>query len=61
MFWTGRRTCASASALSLEAQPAHLDKLVNRIFFPDGLTSFILFILVISREFKTHGFFYTLI
>jgi hypothetical protein len=35
----GRSTCASASALSLDAQPAQLDRLVNRICFPEGLAS----------------------
>jgi hypothetical protein len=35
MSWTGRRTCASASARSLEAQPAQFERLVNRICFPD--------------------------
>jgi len=32
----GRSTCASASALSLDAQPAQLDRLVSRICFPEG-------------------------
>jgi hypothetical protein len=32
----GRSTCASASALSLDAQPAQLERLVNRICLPDG-------------------------
>jgi hypothetical protein len=31
MLVNGCRTCASASALNLEAQPAHEDKDVNRI------------------------------
>jgi len=35
-FWMGRRTCASASALNLDAQPAQLDKLVRRIWRPEG-------------------------
>jgi len=32
----GRRTCASASALNFEAQPAQVERVVNRIFFSDG-------------------------
>jgi hypothetical protein len=32
----GRRTCASVSALSLDAQPAQLDRLVNLIWRPEG-------------------------
>jgi hypothetical protein len=32
----GRRTCESASALSLDAQPAQFERLVNRIWRPDG-------------------------
>jgi len=31
----GSRTCASVSALSLEAQPAQLERLVNRICLPE--------------------------
>ena len=36
MLSIGRRTCASACALSLDAQPAQLDKLVRRICLPEG-------------------------
>jgi hypothetical protein len=32
----GRRTCASVSAFSFDAQPAQLDKLVKRIWRPEG-------------------------
>jgi hypothetical protein len=32
----GRSTCASVSALSLDAQPAQLDRLVRRIWRPEG-------------------------
>jgi hypothetical protein len=32
----GRSTCASVSALSLEAQPAQLERLVRRICLPEG-------------------------
>jgi 3-hydroxyacyl-CoA dehydrogenase len=35
----GVRTCASVSALSLEAQPAELDSEVRRICFPSGTFS----------------------
>jgi hypothetical protein len=35
----GRSTCASVSALSLDAQPAQLDVVVNRICLPDGLNT----------------------
>lgn len=35
----GRSTCASVSALSFDAQPAQLERLVNRICFPDGACS----------------------
>jgi len=31
----GRSTCASVSALSLEAQPAQLESDVRRIFLPE--------------------------
>ena len=36
---TGRRTCASLSALSLDAQPAQFERLVRRICLPDGWTA----------------------
>jgi len=32
----GRRTCASASALNLDAQPAQFERLVSRILRPEG-------------------------
>jgi hypothetical protein len=36
----GRRTCASASALSLDAQPAQVERVVSRIFFSEGVSEF---------------------
>lgn len=36
MPWIGRSTCANASALSLDAQPAQLERLVRRICRPEG-------------------------
>lgn len=36
MPWIGRSTCASASALSFDAQPAQLERLVRRICRPEG-------------------------
>src|SRR5574337_909912 len=41
MSCTGRRTCASVSALSLEAQPAQAARLVRRIWRPLGFFGFI--------------------
>ena len=35
----GRSTCASVSALSFDAQPAQLERLVKRIWRPVGLGS----------------------
>src|SRR3972149_6273561 len=32
--WTGRRTCASACALSFDAQPAQVESVVSRISRP---------------------------
>jgi len=32
--WTGRRTCVSASALNLDAQPAQVESVVSRISRP---------------------------
>lgn len=58
MFKTGRSTCASVSALSFDAQPAQLDKLVRRICFPEGAISLIrllwLLILVVNIETIIH-------
>jgi len=34
MSLMGRRTCVSASALSLDAQPAHVERVVRRISRP---------------------------
>jgi hypothetical protein len=34
MSLTGRSTCVSASALSLDAQPAHVESVVRRISRP---------------------------
>ncbi len=34
MSLTGRRTCVSASALNLDAQPAHAERVVRRISRP---------------------------
>ena len=34
MSLTGRSTCVSASALSLDAQPAHVERVVSRISRP---------------------------
>jgi hypothetical protein len=33
---TGRRTCASVSAFSFDAQPAQLERLVSRICLLEG-------------------------
>jgi hypothetical protein len=38
----GRSTCASVSAFNFDAQPAQLDKLVRRIWRPDGDASVII-------------------
>ena len=46
---TGRSTCASASALSLDAQPAQLDRLVRRICFPEECEAFHAGIYTVSR------------
>jgi hypothetical protein len=32
----GRSTCASVSAFSFDAQPAHFERVVRRIWRPDG-------------------------
>jgi hypothetical protein len=39
MFSIGRRTCASASALSFDAQPEQLDNVVSRIFRSEGVSA----------------------
>ena len=40
----GRSTCASASALSLEAQPEHVERVVRRILRSEGVSAFAIFI-----------------
>jgi hypothetical protein len=44
----GRSTCASASALNLDAQPEQLDNVVSRIFFSDGVS--VLFIVFTAHD-----------
>jgi hypothetical protein len=51
MVSKGRKTCDSVSALSLDAQPAQLDKVVSRICFPLGLLSFIGIIIKLEKFF----------
>jgi hypothetical protein len=51
----GRRTCASASALNLDAQPAQLDRLVSRIWRPEGECEGVLMRIIINGKGTHHG------
>ena len=49
----GRSTCASASAFNLDAQPAQLDRLVSRIWRPDGGFAGLLMLKIIEPNYGT--------
>jgi hypothetical protein len=44
----GRSTCASASALNLDAQPEQVERLVSRIFFSEGVSLFIVIVIMLD-------------
>jgi hypothetical protein len=51
----GRSTCASASALSLDAQPAQLERLVSRICLPEGCKSLFSIAVLYTRTIGNPG------
>jgi len=56
----GRSTCASASALNFDAQPAQEAKLVRRICLPEGLALSTIKTPFLSVKFQFLLFFYGL-